>query len=391
MKACRVVFIVRRLGPYHHARLGAFSEVWDGKLAVIEVRPDEEINMWGTVESGPYCRYKTSSRQTLACTLENCRPDVIVCTGYSDPEIHQAMRWAFKRGTPLVTCSDSSEGDQRRRVAKELFKRALIDGFNAGLVAGTRSHEYLTSLGMASDRIFQPWDVVDNDHFSRSTPDAEERCADLRRKLGHAGDCFLFVGRFVREKNLDRLLAGYAIYANGVLSQPWPLLLVGTGGLETFLKRQINGMRLGSLVRFCGHADYHALPSYYAMSSALVLSSVSETWGLVVNEAMAAGLPVLVSTRCGCAPDLVQEGKNGFLFDPENVQELAALMVRLHRTAPDCRRDMGRRSREIIAGYSPEAFACGLAAAVRCALEQKGSRKSLATRVAVRVLAARKP
>jgi glycosyltransferase involved in cell wall biosynthesis len=391
MKARRVVFIVQRLGPYHHARLGAFSEVWDGKMAVIEVRPDEEINKWGTVEAGPYRRYKTSSRRTLACTLENYRPDVIVCTGYSDPEIHQAMEWAFKHRTPLITCSDSSEGDKRRRVPKELFKRVLIGGFNAGLVAGTRSREYLTSLGMDSGRIFQPWDVVDNDHFSRSTPYAEERCGELRRKLGLAGDCFLFVGRFVREKNLDRLLASYAIYANRVLPQPWPLLLVGAGGLETFLKRQVNEMRLGSLVRFCGHADYHDLPSYYAMTSALVLSSVSETWGLVVNEAMAAGLPVLVSTRCGCAPDLVQEGRNGFLFDPENVQGLAALMVRLHRTNPERRREMGRRSREIIAGYSPEAFACGLTAAVGCALEDEGRRKSLVTRLAVRVLAGRRP
>lgn len=386
----KVVFLVQRLGHYHHARLRAFSEAWGGKLSVIEMRPDDEVNRWGTVATGPFQRSQTSSKRALVSALEKCGADVMVCTGYSDPEIHQAMEWAFRTGTPLITCSDSCEGDQRRTVPKELFKRALIGGFDAGLVAGTRSHEYLASLGMASSRLFQPWDVVDNDHFSSTSPFAEERCADLRRKLDLVGDCFLFVGRFIWEKNLEFLLTSYAIYANGASPQPWPLLLVGSGRLETVLKRRVDEMKLGSLVKFCGYADYHDLPSYYAMSSALVLSSVSETWGLVVNEAMAAGLPVLVSSRCGCAPDLVQDGRNGFLFDPENVQQLAALMIELHRTDPVHRREMGQQSREIIAEYSPKAFASGLAAAIQRALESSGRLKSLATRLAVRVLAARK-
>jgi len=102
--------------------------------------------------------------------------------------------------------------------------------------------------------------------------------------------------------------------------------------------------------------QYPDLPEFYRVASACILASVSETWGLVVNEAMASGLPVLVSHRCGCVPDLVQEGVNGFTFDPLDMEELTRLMLKV--SAPGFPLPaFGAASREIISRWSARLFA----------------------------------
>jgi glycosyltransferase involved in cell wall biosynthesis len=107
------------------------------------------------------------------------------------------------------------------------------------------------------------------------------------------------------------------------------------------------------------------LPAWYAHAGAFILPSTSDQWGLVVNEAMASGLPVLVSSRCGCAPDLVAEGRNGFTWDPADAAALTGLLERVSRLHPREREELGQRSQEMIAAFSPGSFARGLIAAIR--------------------------
>jgi glycosyltransferase involved in cell wall biosynthesis len=118
-----------------------------------------------------------------------------------------------------------------------------------------------------------------------------------------------------------------------------------------------------------GFKQYPELPNYYGLASAFVLPSISETWGLVVNEAMASGLPVLVSDRCGCAPDLVRDGTNGFTFDPYSVEEIASAMLRVWKMEDGELKRMGAESSRIIAAWGPERFVSGLELAVVKALE----------------------
>ena len=108
-----------------------------------------------------------------------------------------------------------------------------------------------------------------------------------------------------------------------------------------------------------------------------------------MNEAMAAGLPVLVSNRCGCVPDLVREGENGFTFDPTDGKALASMMARLTQLSPVSRAALGRRSRELIAAFSPAAFAEGMEAAVAAALKRRRKRGLWLTRLFARSLALR--
>src|SRR5206468_3929765 len=116
------------------------------------------------------------------------------------------------------------------------------------------------------------------------------------------------------EKNLSRLIRAYHLYREQDTVEPWDLVLVGGGPEEISLRRQVNESALKG-VWFAGTRQIDDLPIYYALAKCFVLPSVSEPWGLVVNEAMASGLPVLVSDRCGSA-ELVQNGNNGFVFDP---------------------------------------------------------------------------
>src|SRR5262249_59830905 len=96
----------------------------------------------------------------------------------------------------------------------------------------------------------------------------------------------------------------------------WKLVLLGEGEQRAKLEGLRDALGLRNDVSMPGFKQYDELPAYYGLASAFVHTSTTEQWGLVVNEAMAAGLPVLVSERCGCGPDLVREGVNGFTFDP---------------------------------------------------------------------------
>jgi glycosyltransferase involved in cell wall biosynthesis len=129
-----------------------------------------------------------------------------------------------------------------------------------------------------------------------------------------------------------------------------------------------------------GFKQYDELPAYYGLAGAFVLGSTEEQWGLVVNEAMAAGLPVLVSRRCGCAPELVRDGENGFTFDPHDASGLAVLMTEMAADA-DARAAMGRASRRTISHWAPETFGLNLWKAAGAAMALPRPGHTLASRL----------
>ena len=137
-----------------------------------------------------------------------------------------------------------------------------------------------------------------------------------------------------------------------------------------------------------GFKQYEELPSYYAAAGAFIHASTTEQWGLVVNEAMASGLPVLVSNRCGCASDLVQDGVNGWTFDPTDEEQLAELMLKISSDEA-LRSEMGRKSQEIIANWGPERFASGIADAVQKALVAPRPRHGLINRLVLGLMTSR--
>jgi glycosyltransferase involved in cell wall biosynthesis len=248
--------------------------------------------------------------------------------------------------------SDSNSDDYRRNVLGEAAKRVFVKTlFDGGFAGGKRAASYLQHLGMPSNRIVQGYDVVDNEYFSSRV--ARSWCeTDIS---GDASPYFLFVGRLAPEKNVSTLLDAFGIYLDS--GGKWNLVIAGDGPLNNALREQADAHIRSGAVAFAGHKNIHELASLYASASCFVLPSLREPWGLVVNEAMASALPVIVSSRCGCADDLVEDGSNGFVIDSSTASSIAAALTRMSTLDSETRAMMGKRSQSIIADYSPERWA----------------------------------
>jgi glycosyltransferase involved in cell wall biosynthesis len=295
----------------------------------------------------------------------------LALAGYDRAAILSALAWAKIKGKIVIFLSESKADDQARQSWKEGLKSLLVRRFDAALVGGRPHKKYAVSLGIPPDRVFVGYDVVDNDHFAQGAAAARAREAQLRQELRLPLPYFLTVCRFIEKKNLVRLLSAYRLYRHLHPQNLWDLVLCGSGPLEVTLK-EIAADLPG--VHFPGFKQANELPAFYGLAGAFILpSSHFEQWGLVVNEAMAAGRPVLASTACGCAQDLVQEGWNGFTFDPNDEEGLARLMVEMSSGETDLK-VMGEASRRIIANWTPEVFAQNLFQAVAAARAAKTAR-----------------
>jgi 1,2-diacylglycerol 3-alpha-glucosyltransferase len=234
-----------------------------------------------------------------------------------------------------------------------------VQGYKAALVGGKPQKRYLTKLGMRPEAVFSGYDIVGNEAFY---PNKIQVLLNPLQK-----PYFLAINRFVTKKNLLRLLNSYATYRQGADSQIWDLVLCGDGELRPQLKQRITELGLENFVHLPGFLQQDELLPYFAHANCFIHASIQEQWGLVVNEAMAAGLPVIVSKRCGCFEDLVIEGVNGFGFDPENSQQLTELMLKISSGEVDLTA-MGNAALKHIQKFSPDYFAYGLTQAVEYAL-----------------------
>lgn len=387
-----------RFGPYHLARLAAAARLLtQGKctLVGIEVARKDPTYAWDVAEGAdgfdrltlfPSADYGALSpkdiRQRTREALERMTPAAVAVNGWALPEAGAALRWCGSTGTPAIVMSASNEHDQPRQAAKEWLKGQVVRAYDAALVGGSCQRDYLIKLGMPPSRIFVGYDAVDNAYFQSRTPKTKSEVDATRGLHGLPDAYFLACSRFVPKKNLHTLLKAYAAYRDSA-STPWDLVLCGSGELEDELKGLARALNLRG-IHWPGFVQYADLPIYYALASAFILPSTTEQWGLVVNEAMATGLPVLVSERAGAGYDLVEEGGNGFLFDPYDVGGVADAMLRMS-LLPDAKRQvMGHRSQEIIAQWGPDRFAEGLWSAVQAVPRRVKPR--LVSRLALRAL-----
>jgi glycosyltransferase involved in cell wall biosynthesis len=256
--------------------------------------------------------------------------------------------------------TETTADDHRRVAWKESVKKCVLRLFDWAVAGGSPHVRYLEALGFPPSRIAHSYDVVDNNFF-------DERARKLRessnpQNFGLPSKYFLYVGRLAPEKNIGRVIEAYSYYRRA--GGTWELVLAGDGPLRPALQAQARESGFAHTIGFAGLKTTDELAPYYAFAGCFVLPSIREPWGLVVNEAMASGLPVIVSNRCGCAEDLVAEGENGLLFDPEDSSELAGCLIRIANLSEDARRSAGNRSHEIISNYSLESWAAEVARAV---------------------------
>ena len=375
-------------------------------------------------------QWKREMDREMRRALNKIKPDAVVVPGWSSTAALSALSWCAEARTPAIMMSETTAWDEARSGWKERIKRRLAGICSAGLVGGRAHAEYLEQLGIERRKIFMGYDAVDNDYFAARAEEVRSQKSEVRSQHGLPENFFLASARFVEKKNLSRLIKAYVRYREmaqvedgrwkmedgGAKSEagsqnassglqppspqggegitesgkqkteigsqntsprpspqggeggvPWSLVLLGDGPLKSDLCHLISDLGLQHCALLPGFKQYDELPVYYGLARAFIHASTIEQWGLVVNEAMASGLPVLVSDRCGCAADLVQEGRNGFSFDPRNVEALAQLMLKISaRNFPLSQ--FGLASREIISQWGTGRFADGLARAVKMSL-----------------------
>lgn len=313
-------------------------------------------------------RFRGIRARNLRAAIERERPEVILVTGWNSWLLLQGVGAARRLGIPSIVRGESNDLRARRAPVRWL-QRTLLRRFDSFLSIGRANRRFLESRGVAAERIFDAPYFVDNARFARSAAELEAERAAIRSGWGIAegATCALFAGKLIAKKRpLDLVLAiARAREAGADLH----LLIAGEGELRAEMERE--AARLAVPVSFAGFLNQTRIPRAYIASDLLVLpSDAGETWGLVVNEAMACGRPAAVSDLVGCREDLIEEGTTGWSYPCGDVAALAARLVEAARSAARLV-EMGAVARaKVCAGYSVEnAVAATLRA---CELAQRG-------------------
>jgi len=393
-----IAILFDRLGPYHWARLQAASRIF--RVVAVETcattrdydwerrnepRVYEKLTLFDGV-SDSHSLKRTRLRRKMRDALVAVDPMVAMIPGWGTPASLIALEWCLQNKRRAIVMSESNAFDHERSALREAIKRIVVSLFSAGLAGGQLQKEYLITLGLLRERVFTGYDVVDNDHFEQGAIEVRSQREEARKEYGLPENYFLASARFVPKKNLRRLMEGYAFYRKLAGTNHWKLVLLGDGPLRAELVTLRHKLDLVGDIILPGFIQYPELPAYYALAGAFVHASTTEQWGLVVNEAMATDLPVIVSNRCGCVRDLVAEGKNGFTFDPGSFESLGKLMLDMSRLPEERLKEMRGESRRIIAGFTPAHFATGAARAIEVAKTTPIRRASLFSSLLLKVL-----
>ncbi len=303
-------------------------------------------------------------------------------------------------GGRVVMMNDTHNGTARARGLKAAFKQRVVAGFHAGFVAGSPQRRYFASLGLPMEKIFTGYDAVDNNYFAARAEEVRGQRSEVRSRYELPEHYFLSLGRFVVKKNLTTLIQAYRKFLDSNQNCQTHLVLIGSGEEGPKLHSLCQELRLPTYdktsagtedrkskikdeppgVHFYGFRQIEENPVFYALADAFILPSLWEEWGLVVNEAMASGLPVIVSETAGCVEDLLESSDpmeslplqtltqlaqmgllakariNGFVFNPRLSDELSRAMLILDASS-SLRCVMGQASRRIVEKFSCENFA----------------------------------
>jgi len=371
----RLVIITEIIAPYRipvfnalalHAALNLhviFLAETDGAVRRWRVYKDEIRFSYQVLPSWRWRAGKTSllMNRGLGTALSKVQPQVIICGGYNYIASWEALFWARRHGVAFVLWSESNRQDERRgRVWVESMKAYFLKRCDGFVVPGKSALNYLRSLGSPGDRISTAPNAVDNGLFEMQAQNARDHATEVREKLKLPPRFILFVGRLIPEKGVFDLLDAYAKLESGLRSEVG-LVFAGDGASWQELVKRSKQIDTGA-VCFPGFAQREDLAVIYALAEVLVLPTHSDPWGLVVNEAMACGLPIIVSSVAGCSADLVEDRWNGYTVPARDSVKLMEAIDSLLRQ-PKVKEQMGAHSSERIREYSPEACASGLATA----------------------------
>lgn len=376
-----------RFGPYHLARIDAAHRVlsksgW--QVIGLETAGSDETYAWQK-EGGErdWARYTIFQNETaegvdakrmragVKTQLDQLTPDAVAVAGWGSSDARACADWCRKNKVPAIVMSETRKADGVRVWWKEWIKARLIRRFDGALVGGQSHVEYLVSLGFPRQKIQLGYNVVDNGYFESESRKWRLCDSDCSRAY------FLASSRFIGRKNLELLIRAFA-KSQRIGFGGFDLCLLGDGPEKKVLLGRCKelGLTITELapwedeaeesddrptVYFPGFRQIEELPRFYAHAACFVHPALEEPWGLVINEAMACGLPIVSSNNVGAAEELVDEGVNGWTFSPIVPDDLADAIEKVTELTDQERQRMGQESRRILRERaSSEAFGTGL-------------------------------
>jgi glycosyltransferase involved in cell wall biosynthesis len=290
------------------------------------------------------------------------RFDAVIVNGWVVKSCLQALAACRLSGTPCIVRAEVN-GLRPRAGWKRAAHRLLLSQYAAYLAIGDNNRRYLLDRGASAEQIFDTPYCVDNDSFAAGS-------GRWRADVGRQGLCqrfgldpnrttFLFSGKFVEKKRPGDIVSALGRMPEATRART-QVLMVGGGPLDSELRSQAEGLP----VHFAGFLNQSEITAAYAAADCLLLPSDSgETWGLVVNEAMACGLPAIVSDQVGSAVDLVHEGNTGFVHGCGDVDDLSVLLSRCADN-PGQLAVMGANARALVDGYNFDRVVSGIESAL---------------------------
>ena len=334
----QIGLLFAQFSDYHIDRCQAVARRFAGRATVLAVEVATSSATYAWEPSGAVvCARKLTlfpgaSYESVAWPLRLWRQlkalwrcdTVLIGIGYNEPDII-VLSWILALlGVRVLMFSDSKFDDKGRRVGFELFKALILAPYRAAIVGGHRHIAYFRFLGFRHRPVLPGYDTVDN---ARVLAMGGGRPAPEGTAYEHRN--FIFVGRFVDKKNLVELLEGFALYAKGAGTTARRLVLIGAGPEEADIRASAAILGITELIDFLGFLKTEGVARQLANGLALVLPSAEEQWGLVVNEALAFGLPAIISPAVGSGDLLVRNLINGFVIELNSPIGLATAMTAL--------------------------------------------------------------
>ena len=383
----KILIVLRNIGPYHQSRFESLVNA-NLKVYAFETRPESKEYLWSSSNSFKYQVIKfpksiypekdISNKEIdffYKKNISQIKPDAIVSVGWADRSYQRLLIFANSKKIPCIIVSDSiikTEKSKKRFFFKEILKKIILRGYSSAFVAGKESKEYLIKLGFEKEKIFYPWDVVDNIFFEK-----------MNTKLKKSEyKYFLCVSRFLERKNLFNLIKSFSNYQKegGI----WGLKIIGSGNLYLKLKKYAENITNNEKIEIINWLQISELVDYYKNASGFILPSHFDNWGLVVNEAISSGLPCIVSQNCGCAVDLIKNNESGFVFDPNKNFELQNYMKKVENLTKDEQFKMVSLARTNLKNYDLDIFSKNFKKAIVFSI--KNQRKSLTSTLLLRLV-----
>jgi glycosyltransferase involved in cell wall biosynthesis len=328
-----ILFVWGQFGPYHQDRCKAAAGLPNHTVMGLEIANNSSHHYaWDPIEASGFTKitlfpgktYEEAGRlnRLLALVREGVRAGArynFLCH-YDQLEIFilaTVLRFLRRR---VFIMWESKFDDRPRSLWREMLKWVFLRPYTGVLNSGIRSRAYLAFLGMAGRPIANGYDSISVERLraQAGSPAAPDGASFRQRE-------FLVIARLVAKKNLSLVIAAYDLYRRNNPENARNLVFLGTGPLDAALKAEVSARGLSG-IRFAGFVQAEGVAHYLSHALALILPSIEEQWGLVVNEALALGVPVLCSENVGARDDLVRDTENGYVFAEYNAEHLADLM-----------------------------------------------------------------